>query len=98
VRLEVDELKQQLKKMQDSKREERKRLADDEAMRRIRSLDDSVHQLQKQVGPHAPHFTPLYRVFTGFHRRLLGFTAFDYLSTRFTIQFHRILPSFTGFH
>ena len=40
--LEVDEIKQQLKKMQESKREERKRLADDEAMRKIRQLEEQV--------------------------------------------------------
>ena len=40
ARLEVDEIKQQLKKMQESKREERKRLADDEAMRKIRQLEE----------------------------------------------------------
>lgn len=52
ARLEIDDLKQQLKKMQassESKREERKRLADDEAVRKIRSLEEGVHQLQKQV-------------------------------------------------
>ena len=52
ARLEIDDLKQQLKKMQassESKREERKRLADDEAVRKIRSLEEVVHQLQKQV-------------------------------------------------
>jgi len=49
ARLEVDELKQQLKKIQENKREERKRLADDEAMRKIRMLEETVHQLQKQV-------------------------------------------------
>jgi len=42
-------LKQQLKKIQENKREERKRLADDEAMRKIRMLEETVHQLQKQV-------------------------------------------------
>lgn len=52
ARLEIDDLKQQLKKMQansDSKREERKRLADDEALRKNRTLEETVHQLQKQV-------------------------------------------------
>ena len=34
---------------QENKREERKRLADDEAMRKIRMLEETVHQLQKQV-------------------------------------------------
>lgn len=52
ARQEIDELKQQLKKMREaneSKREERKRLADDEALKKIRSLEEAVHALQKQV-------------------------------------------------
>merc|ERR1712071_727966 len=49
ARLEVDELKQQLKKIQVENKRERKRLADDEAMRKIRMLEETVHQLQKQV-------------------------------------------------
>lgn len=52
ARQEIDELKQQLKKVRESnesKREERKRLADDEALRKIRSLEEAVHGLQKQV-------------------------------------------------
>ena len=50
VRQEVEELKGQVKKLQESKREERKKLADEEAIRKIKQLDDSVHGLQRQVG------------------------------------------------
>lgn len=39
----------QVKKLQESKREERKKLADEEAIRKIKQLEDSVHQLQRQV-------------------------------------------------
>ena len=42
-------LRLQVKKLQESKREERKKLADEEAIRKIKQLDDSVHQLQRQV-------------------------------------------------
>ena len=35
--------------MQESKREERKKLADEEAIRKIKQLDESVHSLHKQV-------------------------------------------------
>lgn len=39
----------QVKKLQESKREERKKLADEEAIRKIKQLEESVHQLQRQV-------------------------------------------------
>ncbi|XP_050714768.1 E3 ubiquitin-protein ligase Bre1-like isoform X3 [Eriocheir sinensis] len=49
ARQEVEELKAQVKKLQESKREERKKLADEEAIRKIKQLEESVHQLQRQV-------------------------------------------------
>uniref|UniRef100_A0A2P2I871 E3 ubiquitin protein ligase n=1 Tax=Hirondellea gigas TaxID=1518452 RepID=A0A2P2I871_9CRUS len=49
ARSEVEDLKTQVKKLQESKREERKKLADEEAIRKIKHLDDSVHGLQRQV-------------------------------------------------
>jgi len=50
ARQEVDDLKSQVKKLQESKREERKKLADEEAIRKIKQLDEMVHNLQRQVG------------------------------------------------
>merc|ERR1712106_480062 len=50
ARQEVDDLKSQVKKLQESKREERKKLADEEAIRKIKQLDEMVHTLQRQVG------------------------------------------------
>ncbi|XP_076054151.1 E3 ubiquitin-protein ligase Bre1 isoform X2 [Oratosquilla oratoria] len=38
-----------VKKLQESKREERKKLADEEAIRKIKQLEESVHTLQRQV-------------------------------------------------
>lgn len=38
-----------MKKLQESKREERKKLADEEAIRKIKQLEETVHQLQRQV-------------------------------------------------
>lgn len=38
--------------LQDSKRDERKKLADEEAMRKIKQLEDQTHQLQRQVATH----------------------------------------------
>jgi len=50
ARQEVEDLKSQVKKLQESKREERKKLADEEAIRKIKQLDEMVHTLQRQVG------------------------------------------------
>ncbi|CAB3373401.1 Hypothetical predicted protein [Cloeon dipterum] len=57
ARAEVDELRMQMKKMQyyqlqENKREERKRMADDDAMRKIKQLEDQIASLQKQVASH----------------------------------------------
>lgn len=49
TRLEIEELRQQVKKLQESKREERKKLADEDALKKIKLLEDQVHSLQKQV-------------------------------------------------
>ncbi|MCL4122258.1 UNVERIFIED_CONTAM: hypothetical protein GTU68_007945, partial [Idotea baltica] len=49
ARQEVEELKSQVKKLQESKREERKKLADEEAIRKIKMLDEMVHSMQRQV-------------------------------------------------
>ncbi|XP_046998497.1 E3 ubiquitin-protein ligase Bre1 isoform X2 [Schistocerca americana] len=49
ARAEVEDLRQQLKKIQENKREERKKLCDEEAMRKIKQLEDQTYQLQKQV-------------------------------------------------
>ncbi|CAL8081685.1 unnamed protein product [Orchesella dallaii] len=48
-RQELDELKQTLKKLQENKKEERKKLADEDAMKRIKTLEEQVHALQRQV-------------------------------------------------
>lgn len=38
--------------LQDNKRDERKKLADEEAMRKIKQLEEQTNQLQKQVATH----------------------------------------------
>jgi len=38
--------------LQENKREERKRMADDDAMRKIKQLEDQIGALQKQVASH----------------------------------------------
>lgn len=54
LRAELDDLRQQLKKVQvqESKREERKKLADEDALRKIKHLEEQAYQLQKQVATH----------------------------------------------
>lgn len=75
LRSEIDEMRNQLKKIQvnniesptgmisinsdliqfqESKREERKKLADEDAMRKIKQLEEQKYELQKQVANHKP--------------------------------------------
>lgn len=49
VRAELEELKGQLKKMQETKREDRKKLADEDVLRKIKQLEEKNCELQKQV-------------------------------------------------
>ncbi|KAK2710554.1 hypothetical protein QYM36_011922, partial [Artemia franciscana] len=49
LRQEVEELKNQIKKMQDTKREDRKKMAEEDALKKIKQLEDLAHTLQKQV-------------------------------------------------
>lgn len=39
---------------QESKREERKKLADEDALRKIKQLEEQKYELQKQVANHKP--------------------------------------------
>ncbi|XP_055840629.1 E3 ubiquitin-protein ligase Bre1 isoform X2 [Episyrphus balteatus] len=54
LRSEIEELRQQIKKIQESKREERKKLADEEAIRKIKQLEEQKYELQKQVASQKP--------------------------------------------
>jgi E3 ubiquitin-protein ligase BRE1 len=49
ARLELEDSKLTIKKFQESRKEEKKKLADDEAVRKIKLLEDQVHGLQRQV-------------------------------------------------
>lgn len=46
---ELEELQQRLKYLEDKERRDSRRLTDDDAMRKIRALEDAVHQLQKKL-------------------------------------------------
>lgn len=54
LRAEIEDLRQQLKKIQDSKREDRKKLADEDAMKKIKILEEQKYELQKQVATQKP--------------------------------------------
>jgi E3 ubiquitin-protein ligase BRE1 len=48
-KIEVEELKVQLKKFQDRERSDRRRLADEDAMRKILKYEETMQQLQKNL-------------------------------------------------
>lgn len=52
LRAELEELKQQMRRLQESKREGYKKLADEDALQRIKYLEEQNHALQKQVQMH----------------------------------------------
>merc|ERR1711953_197929 len=52
ARAELEEVKNQLKKVTETKRDEKKRLADEDATRRIKQLEEQAATLQKQVANH----------------------------------------------
>nr|NVI70153.1 Bre1 [Cucujiformia] len=54
LRTEVEELKQQIKKIQDSKRDDKRKMAEDEALKKIKQLEEQKYELQKQVANQKP--------------------------------------------
>ncbi|XP_060529372.1 E3 ubiquitin-protein ligase Bre1 isoform X1 [Cylas formicarius] len=58
LRTDLDELRQQLKKMQvrkDNKRDDKRKLAEDEALKKIKQLEEQKYELQKQVQSQKPN-------------------------------------------
>lgn len=49
ARLELEEVKQQLKKMQEAERRDRRKLAEDEALKKIKKMEESITELQKNL-------------------------------------------------
>lgn len=71
---EIDDLKNQMKKLQESKREDRKKLADEEALKKIKQLEEQKYELQKQVQTQKQPdsaWSSSYRPFVGSHVVLL---------------------------
>lgn len=54
MRSEIEDLRMNLKKFQDSKRDDRKKMADEDAMRKIKQLEEQKYELQKQVASQKP--------------------------------------------
>merc|ERR1711899_136815 len=52
VKSELDDSRNELKRVREAKKEEKKRLADEDAQRRIRQLEEQAATLQKQVANH----------------------------------------------
>ena len=52
VKAELDDSRNELKRVREAKKEEKKRLADEDAQRRIRQLEETCSTLQKQVANH----------------------------------------------
>ncbi|XP_072032678.1 E3 ubiquitin-protein ligase BRE1B-like [Amphiura filiformis] len=50
VRAEVEDLRQRLRHSEDRERSENRNLGDDDQRRKIRTLEEAVHQLQKKLG------------------------------------------------
>ena len=60
ARLEIEELKAHLKKMQENERRERRKLADEDAMRKIQKMEDTIKELQKSLANQKQVSNPLY--------------------------------------
>nr|MBE5724466.1 Bre1 [Cucujiformia] len=54
LRSEIEDLRQQIKKIQDSKRDDKRKLAEDEALKKIKQLEEQKYELQKQVANQKP--------------------------------------------
>lgn len=50
LRGELEEAQQRLKYLEEKDRRDSRRLSDDDAVRKIRALEEAVHQLQKKLG------------------------------------------------
>ncbi|KAJ8964513.1 hypothetical protein NQ314_004808 [Rhamnusium bicolor] len=54
LRTDLDELRQTIKKMQDNKRDDKRKRAEDEALKKIKQLEEQKYELQKQVANQKP--------------------------------------------
>lgn len=102
IRAELDELKSQMKKLQESKREERKKLADEDALRKIKQLEEQKHDLLKQIANQkAPDGQSWgYRTFVGsnvgFNVRKIDFLTFTNICRLLKLKFFLYFLNFLG--
>nr|NVI70156.1 Bre1 [Cucujiformia] len=54
LRSEIDDLRMQMKKIQESKRDDKRKMAEDEALKKIKQLEEQKYELQKQVANQKP--------------------------------------------
>nr|MBE5724443.1 Bre1 [Cucujiformia] len=54
LRVEIEDLRQQMKKMQESKRDDKRKLAEDEALKKIKQLEEQKYELQRQMANQRP--------------------------------------------
>ncbi|KAL1494303.1 hypothetical protein ABEB36_009923 [Hypothenemus hampei] len=54
LRTDIEEMRQQMKKMQENKRDDKRKLAEDEALKKIKQLEEQKYELQKQVALQKP--------------------------------------------
>nr|NVI70120.1 Bre1 [Cucujiformia] len=54
LRTEVEDLRIQIKKIQDNKRDDKRKMAEDEALKKIKQLEEQKYELQKQVANQKP--------------------------------------------
>ena len=49
LKQEIDDLRIHIKKMQEAERKERKKLAEEDALRKIKKLEETINELQKNL-------------------------------------------------
>ena len=49
LKQEIDDLRQHIKKMQEAERKERRKLAEEDALRKIKKMEETIMDLQKNL-------------------------------------------------
>lgn len=79
ARAEAEELRNQIKKNQDNERKERRKLADEEAVKKIKALEDHLQSVQKNLASQKQVRIILYNFFY-FGYCLIYPRLFDYIN------------------
>ena len=62
ARQEMEDMRQQLKKMQEAERRDRRKLAEDEALRKIKKMEETITELQKSLASQKQVSVPKYLI------------------------------------